>query len=182
MGSHLADESGCGIERGVYRAVESSLSQCLQQGQGGLGLEERLAPAERHAAPAVGHHVALFFYLGQQRVYGPGSPAHLQGQGGAFLSTAATAQACPAFNGAYAVLRQRDGSLRTGRHTALAPDALAFLVDFMRMWIPRLWVVAPYTTERAPAEEDGGADARPVVDGVSLDVEDVTLHHSPCVQ
>ena len=32
-------------------------------------------------------------------------------------------------------------------------------------------VIAPYTAQGTPLEEDGGSDPRPIVDGVSLDIE-----------
>ena len=43
-----------------------------------------------------------------------------------------------------------------------------------RILAPALGIVAPPALQGAALEKDGGPDARPVVDGVFLDVEDVS--------
>ena len=55
---------------------------------------------------------------------------------------------------------------------ALTAYAFRLLIGYLRTGAPALRVMTPHTTQRASLHEDGCPNARPVINGIALDVED----------
>ena len=140
-----------GVERGVDCAVEAPATQLAQYGQCAVGVHQRLAAADGHAAAAVLHDVALLLDLAHQLVHRVLAAADLPG------------------------LRRAVVGYKTLLLTRVTADALRPFVKHLRLGRPALRVVAPHAAQRAALHEYGCTDARPVVDGVSFDIEDVHL-------
>jgi hypothetical protein len=67
--------------------------------------------------------------------------------------------------------------MRTGGHAgATAQAARERKLDFL-FGVQTFGVVTPEAAQRAAFEEYRGADARPIVDGETLDIEDQTAGH-----
>lgn len=63
-------------------------------------------------------------------------------------------------------------ALRAGDKAASAANAAVFTKNQFGLAALALRVVAPDAGQRAAFEKNGGADARPVLDGISANVED----------
>ncbi len=72
----------------------------------------------------------------------------------------------------YGVAGERERAARADGDAASAPPAALGVVRELRTPRPRFRVVAPGAAQRAALEEDHRPDARSVIDGVVLDVED----------
>ena len=82
LGGNGLHHFGRGIERCVYRAMQTATTQLLQNRQTRLRLHERLTAAQRHAASAVRHHIALLLHLSHQLLQRPLASALLEGSSG----------------------------------------------------------------------------------------------------
>ena len=58
----------------------------------------------------------------------------------------------------------------------MASDAFALFVEQLLMRAPTLWVVTPDATEGTALQKKGCPDARTVIDGIPLDVEEERRH------
>ena len=170
-GGDGADDVGGGVERGVDGAVETAAAELPQERERVLRVHQRLAAAERHAAAAARHHVALFLDLGHQFVHRPLAAADFQGFGGAFAGAGA-AEGARGARGADALGREGQGPLRAAVHAGGAADAAAPLVEPLRKRAPTLGVMTPDAAKRTTLQEKGGPDAGAVVDRIAFDVED----------
>ena len=79
--------------------------------------------------------------------------------------------------------------LGTGLHAGLTANAFRPFVEDLRMGTPALGVVAPDAVQRTTLHKERCPYARPVVDGIALDVEEEEAHlrvakmlHSLCGQ
>jgi len=164
---------------GLHAAVQGVDLGGVEQGLGEVGLEERLAAGERHAAaggrivlPVPQHHREHF-------VGGGVAAHHLQGIGSADRG------AGPAVRAPLPIHHRLGGGVgRQGRrgarpHAVSAGDALLAHVGELRLGTDALGIPAPEAAQRAAFEEDRGADTGPVVDREPLDVENATLGHGP---
>ena len=93
LGCHAVGDGRLGVERRVDGAVQSAAAQLAQYCQRRIGLHQRFAAADRHAAATLLHDHALLLHLGHQLVHRPLPAADLQGPRGACLGAAAAQRA-----------------------------------------------------------------------------------------
>ena len=102
--------------------------------------------------------------------------AHLQGGGWTSLNTT-TAERALVGSMTDAVGSQLKCVLLTHLHTTAATYAFGFLIENLHVGRPPFRVMAPHTAQRTALQEKGCANARSVVDGIALDIENQGLQN-----
>ena len=149
--------------------MDAEFAQLHEEGPAETGLQQRFAARNGHAAAAPPLKVAVLQREFQRLFHRDSPAAELERTVEAGrLATAAANAAFPL----EAVSARPDAvrSGRTGRHAVSAVRAEFFPVQQLRPGGNALRIVAPAAAQRAPFQEKGGAQSRPVMDGQRLDV------------
>lgn len=156
-------------ESRVHAAMESPVTKFFKDFEKIIRMHERLATADGHTTAAACHDSPFLLDDCHQFVHAPFLAAHLERDCRTFLD---------ALSAVDAILQLTwIKSVRTGLDTAQAADTFLLLEQTLALGTLAFRIVTPYATERAPLHEDGCADARSVVDGVTLDIEYQIAHY-----
>ena len=150
--------------------MDSQRSATIQQGNQVRWMRQRLSPAEGNASLGAIHKNRLFLDLTHDLVDRILTAGHLHRQGGTNLGAST---ACPAQRPIRDDTRLRQGQRPGGAgiHAGPATYALLSRIQLLRPGRDAFRVMAPYAGKRASLHEDRDTDARPVVYGVSFDIE-----------
>jgi len=160
---------------GFRRSADVPAFGLAQQGQGALRLKKRFAAGNGHAPFRAGIELAVLLHDPQNGIDRADVAIGNKRLGGTGLGAGLVAVAAVgAMDGEGFSRRPGDGTVRTGFDAARAGFAEA--ATGVEGDLPESFlgfrVAAPTATQRASLEEDHRADARAVVDGIFLDIED----------
>ena len=156
---------------GFQSAVDAALPGFAQQGKGKFGLGQRFASAQGHAAAGTGVKDAVLFHVVQDVLHRAARAVHGERLGGACAGTELIHAATGPVD-VHAFGRKSQGVFRTDADAGSAGKALVAVVAEFLFHALGFGVAAPPAAQGTALEEDDGADARTVVDGIFLDIED----------
>ena len=163
------------VSRGVEGGVDAAAVAASEDVGHEAGLEERLAAGAGGAAAGVVVEGLVLEDLGDDVLGGGLAALHDNGLGVAGLGAAA-AQGADLAVVVPGLALEAQRAARADAEAAAAADALVGEEDDLGLPGDALGVVAPRAAHGAALEEDGGPDARAVVDRELLDVEDLAGH------
>ena len=150
--------------------VEATLVEHPKQMQQKSGEHQWLTATDGHATATVLHHLSFLLYLCHQRFRRPFVPTQFQSHRRALFSATSAAHTIRGMVGD-AILVVGKGMMRACAHAGLAPQTFAVFVKQLSLAAPTIRIMAPHAAQRTSLDEERGADAWSVVDGIALDVE-----------